>query len=448
MRILDEGYERVVKLLRRPKPDAGQRYRLSGFCIPFSERGVHLLNNTFTGQIWQLEDREWKSLLFLQEHGADACFIEENGLAELLRSRSIVELENDDCEEYLSMLEILRLMRKPAAGYESYVIFPTTGCNARCVYCFESGYVKQAMTEENARAVVEFIERTHADARVKFRWFGGEPFAAASRIDFICEEVAKRGIDFSSSIVTNASLVTPELAKRAKELWRLGKAQVSLDGDRASYEARKRYADPERHNFDTVLRGIHALDEEGIKIILRCNYDAANLKGLMPFVEELHREFAQSQNVSLYFAMLFGERERQDAPLIVRSLREVEDRASELSLLGEKKRPRSSFRTNFCMADNMDRCVVIEPNGCLQHCESLFDCNRFGTVWEGVTDQARFDELKRPHEVEACCRCCTFLPECTPFQKRGCPDERSDYCGEIRLAERNNVLHRLAAKQE
>ena len=448
MRILDEGYERVVKLLRKPKQDARQRYRLSNFCIPFSERGVHLLENTFTGQIWRLADHEWDNLLFLQAHEADARFIEESSLAELLRNRSIVELENDDCEEYLSMLEILRIMRKPPDGYESYVIFPTTGCNASCVYCFESGYVKQAMTEETAQAVVDFVERTHADTRVKLRWFGGEPLVAASRIDLICEEVAKRGIDFSSSIVTNASLVTPELVKRAKELWRLGKAQVSLDGDRASYEARKRYADPERHNFDSVLRGIHALDDEGIKVALRCNYDADNLGGLMPFVEELHQEFAQSQNVSLYFAMLFGERERQDAPPIVRSLREIEDRASELGLLGEKKRRRSSFRTNLCMADDMDRCVVIEPNGYLQHCESLFDCNRYGTIWDGVTDQARFEELKQLHKVEACCKRCPFLPECTPFKKKGCPDERSDYCREFRLAERENALHRLAAKQE
>lgn len=115
-------------------------------------------------------------------------------------------------------------------GLASYVILPTTGCNARCVYCYEEGYAVKTMTSETADRLVDFICETRYDDTVKLRWFGGEPLANAKIISYICKGLQERGVPYKSSMVTNASLLTKELAHEAKELWHLERVQVSLDG--------------------------------------------------------------------------------------------------------------------------------------------------------------------------------------------------------------------------
>jgi len=58
----------------------------------------------------------------------------------------------------------------------SYTILPTTGCNARCYYCFEHGSKVMTMTRETAGEVVRFItEHCGPKKTVAIMWFGGEP---------------------------------------------------------------------------------------------------------------------------------------------------------------------------------------------------------------------------------------------------------------------------------
>ncbi len=444
MELLNRGSERAVKLVRKAGWDRRDAYRLSGFCIPYEEDGVCLLKNTLTEQIYRLTGEEYAALGPLREGNRDADYIRENGLEELAVSRCVVGVDYDERAEYLSALHVLRLMEPPAEGFESYVVFPTTACNARCVYCFEKDFVPVTMSEDTALAAASYIDRTRRKGPVRLRWFGGEPLAAASRIDLICRELEKRGVEFVSSITTNGSLLDADMAARAVSLWRLKKAEVALEGDRGAYEARKRYLDPERHNFDTVLRAVRLLLERDVDIILRCNYDAGNLGGLYRYVEELHREFGDFENIRLSFAVLHQEYGSGNAPGLVRQIREVEDYALSLGLrlLSQEN---AAFQTRACMADNMDRSVVIEPGGQLQHCDILDDENRFGNVWDGVTDRARYEALKRPHAVEAECGTCPFLPECTPFRRTGCPITRLGSCRGILREATENGLHRMAA---
>ncbi len=446
MRLINEGYERVVKIARERSLGRSVRYRLSGFCVVREEDDCRLLRNTLTGQVYTFDEREWDTISGLRSMTTSYDALEREGLLALAEERSIVEEDYDECGEYVFLRNVLLSMRKPADGYVSYVIFPTTGCNARCTYCFENDFVVATMTEETALATVDYIERTRGDGPIRLKWFGGEPLVAVPRIDFICRTLEERGVEFTSSITTNASLVTPGLADRMRDLWRLKKAQVSLDGDRAAYEERKRYLNPRLHNYDAAMRGIRLLAERGVKIQLRCNYDAHNLDGLTAFVEDMHRELGDLPNVRLYFAQLFQVRREAVAPNLMHAVQEVEDLVDSFGLLGERKRNKSSFPLNYCMADSMDRCAVIEPGGQLQNCEHLFDENRFGDVWDGVTNRARFDELKRSYEVEDCCRTCPFLPECTPFRRLGCPDAQSDYCRETAMAAAQNHLHRVARR--
>ena len=448
-RCVAQGNERVFKLVRTTSDKLSHevRYRLSGFCISYSEGEVYLLKHMLTRQVMSLDKSEWDALNILRDSAVEYAYLESHGLIELAERRCLVAEDYNECEEYLFVLRVLKTMRKPADGIKCYVVFPTTACNARCTYCYEQDFVPVTMTEETILATVDYIDRTRWSGPIKMRWFGGEPLVAASRIDRICEELQRRDIQYESNFITNGSLLTPELVQRAWDLWHLRSAQVSLDGCRADFEFRKRFATPLTHNYDTVMRGIHLLADQGIGVRLRCNFDEDNIEGLQEFVDDLGREFAGTKNVRLYFALLFQAREKPNAPELIRRVREVEDRAAELGILGEIASHKGvSFRTHMCMADDLARYRAVDPKGQLQHCEHLDDANIFGNVWEDITDQARYDELAKPYEVEECCRVCPFIPLCTPTRKRGCPDGGSDYCREIHMAEEEGILHRIAVK--
>ena len=444
MELIHRGNDKVVSVIRKPTWDREDAFCLSSFCILYEEGDICLLRNNLTGQTYLLTEAEYAAVSRMKTGGAGAEYVRANDLEELAINRCIVGSGGDECAEYLSALQVMRILQKPVDGYSGYEIFPTTACNARCTYCFEKGFVPVTMTEETASAVTEFIDRTRRSGPIRLWWFGGEPLVAVSHIDQICRELEKKGICFTSHITTNASLLEPETVRLAVELWKLTKAVVSLDGDRNTYAARKRYIDPGRHNFDTALRGIHLLNEQGVSIELRCNFDGGNLDGLTEFVDEIHREFPDAGNIQLRFAVLHQEYARGTAPELLRKVRSIEDHAADLGLMHTERLSLAEFHMYSCIADDPDRGVVIEPGGQLQPCDHLSEGNRFGNIWEGITDRQRYEELKRQRPVEEACKRCPFLPVCTPFRKTGCPLRRFDGCREFVQAMTENVLHRLA----
>ena len=180
-----EGNKAVSKMVFRAsgKLSREARYRLSGFSIVYDEGDVHLIWNMFTSQLLLLTSGEREALTAVQDSPVSFSYLEQHGLVELAERRFLVTEDCNEEEEYLQILEVMRMMRKPPDGLNNYVIFPTTGCNARCPYCFESDFVPATMTEETVLATVDYIERTMSKKKpIDIRWFGGEPLVAASRI--------------------------------------------------------------------------------------------------------------------------------------------------------------------------------------------------------------------------------------------------------------------------
>jgi sulfatase maturation enzyme AslB (radical SAM superfamily) len=234
------------------------------------------------------------------------------GYDELIESMFLVPEGRDETAFYNGVSRVMRAYNAKK-GWRLFTVLPTTACNARCVYCYEEGIVPVTMTPEIVDATVDFICRTKAEGKIHIDWFGGEPLLGASIISSIFRALKERGVEFDSGITTNATLLTPEIAQEAKDLWLLKKAQVSMDGARPDYAKRKNYIDPSRHNYDGAMRAVELLADAGVHVVLRCNYDSENLPRVDEFLNECHERFGGRDNVSIYLAQLFQSGEDKSA---------------------------------------------------------------------------------------------------------------------------------------
>lgn len=432
------GDRRIVSIIKK-NVVSDKLYRLSDFSYPFSENGVFLLHNTLTGMTAALSKTEWS----LVESGRDKLLtgsqLIENGLGALVQNGFLVEKDAKDFEFYKQVISLLKLMSDEKPGTKTYTILPTTGCNARCVYCYEEGMPVYSMNEKTADRVVEFIEETRWQDKVTLIWFGGEPLAGSRIISRICAGLNEKNISFRSKLITNATMMTPELLDEAVALWHLELAQVSVDGERKEYEGRKQYIHPETHHYDAMMDAVGRMLNKGIKVSLRCNYDGKNLNSLKIFFDDVTARFGCPKNLSIYPAMLFQAQAEDTAVELYLRIQEVNDYLRELGLRDKTTKP-FRLKTNYCGADSGEKSVVIAPDGKLFHCEHLPGNTAFGSVndWPIVINSD--DRANSPADEK--CKTCCFLPECTPFFKNACPDYFA-HCYDFKRIESEEKLRRL-----
>ena len=145
----------------------------------------------------------------------------------------------------------------------------------------------------------------------------------------------------------------------------------------------------------------------------------------------------------MYIAPLFQVQHTDSITDLYRKMFELEDEMKKLGLTQSTKDHESvRIRVNYCMADSMDSSIVITPDGVFYNCEHLPETQTWGNIFDGVTDQAKFDELKKPLNVDEKCAKCPFLPQCTPFYKNGCPGW-FEKCYEYRCLAAEYALHNL-----
>ena len=442
MRILKQGDSRVAKIINRKCLEEGAEYRVSRFVYPFSEGGRHLLYSTFTKEAVELTVPEWQAFQRIKAAPAGRDFVAENALEQLALSRYIVEADYDETGQYKSVVFVLKTMAGTKPGYSSYIIWPTSACNARCIYCFEEGFRSRTMTTETADRVIEFIKETRHSGKIRIKWFGGEPLLGHKLISYMCRRLRENDIDFESTMITNCSLVTQELAKEISGLWNMKRVQVSLDGDKADYERRKRYYSPDKHNYETVMNGIRLLAAQGLKIVLRCNVDGNNIDGLAAFADQLKADIGDIDNINLYLSPLFGVDKCRPSGELFAKMAALTEYCRKIGLSKSIHDADTKFRVNYCMADSMDKTISIGPDGEFSNCDSLLEKNVWGSIFDGITDPERLEELRSPAEIDEKCLNCCFLPKCTPFYRPRCP-LYSEECFEFNSMKTESFLRTL-----
>ena len=401
--------------------DKNKKIRVSNYTVPFEYKGKFLFNE-LTRQFIELTDEEWNQIPF----GETVAYDENNEvLKALFEDYYLIPEDENETEQYLALRRILKTVRRPRKGIEQYTIFPTSTCNAKCVYCFEENFVGYTMTKEVQEQVVKYILETRMpNKKIRIMWFGGEPLIGAKIIDYICSELTKNGVDFTSAIVTNASLLTEEIADRMKDGWHIRQAQITLDGTQEEYDARKCYIDNTKSYFPQAIAAIHRLSERGIPVLIRLNLDRNNAENLRELIDYLDVEFPKKDNLYVYPGLLhqlMKEKNAMNMWGVHSSLMEYARSKGFSSGLMRK----SVLDIDMCSYEDYEHSSVIDPRGKLTKCQHIEDDSRFYTDifhYNEIQNQEAWAEITRPNILRDKCKGCSYLPVCTDFDK--CPNDK------------------------
>ena len=359
------------------------------------------------------------------------------GCDDLIRSYMLVPEGKDECRFYEGISALMRAYNRKK-GYRGYTVLPTMGCNARCVYCYEQGRPQASMTPETVEQTIRFILSTRAEETVSIGWFGGEPLLRPDVMDRICRGLAETGVGYRASMISNGSLVTPEIVEKMTGSWNLRQIQVSMDGAEADYIRRKRYY-RNRDEYHTVLKGINLMAQAGIRVVIRCNVDEENWPGVEMFVRDLAASIPVKDNVAIYFCPLNEARTGEHDLKIWKRIMAARSLVLQAGFrVGDSICGSGRFRVFHCMADMNS--VVIGPDGSLYPCDHCPPDARFGDIWRNVTDEEVRKEFCRMDRTRGKCRKCPYMPVCTSF---ACCPVQDTHCREIRDLDLSYFVSRM-----
>ena len=423
------GDARVRVLLgKQAPPAAGENIRKSHFVYCLYTEGRYLLFHTMTRELLVLPPQYID--YFAEGRIFPSSLLEQEPAAKLYDEYFLVPENSPESQTYLELKAILVLKEELPRDITQYVILPTTACNARCFYCFEQGMQYITMTDDTVEDTLRFIRQHKPEDKkqIHIHWFGGEPMCAPGIIDRICAGLTESGIEFNAEMTSNGSLFTEETAKKAAEVWKISKIQITLDGMDDEYARRKQYPKELKDPFRTVIRNMHLLLAAGIHVMVRLNVDEDNPEEIIRTIDFLKDEFTgeEKQTLRAYAHSIFGipGEGPESCPLSAGSdalearVQEINDYIRHQGLMIWDPDTLFSLKTHYCMVTAPECNVLIDASGQLFACDAMTEDMRYGNVKTG------FDPDARSRIIEACkvhkeCETCVFLPECTEFDR--CP---------------------------
>ena len=281
-------------------------------------------------------------------------------LKQLKDNGIIIDSEKNELEE----IRFFHNGIKYDANQCSYIIYPTLTCNLSCPYCFEKTERKR-ITNKNMSILEKYLYKQATNPKYSFmhiRWSGGEPlllWKQIKRINFeILNACKSNKIEYSSSLCTNATLLTDAIALDINEM-NISPVTVSIDGPRFIHNKRRFYKKNEG-SFDDVIFGINSLSKYQ-KVTLRLNIDRYNYEYYEDLLLELNEILIYKDNIYIYIKPVIPA---YDCALEKSMYDNLTFNKIELSLLEKTKE--YGFKMNIHPGFNhYTRCVMYQVNSFL-----------------------------------------------------------------------------------
>ena len=272
------------------------------------ENGRKLIYNTYSG-IFGIMDKKTQNIYENIEEFSSESGLDEEALQNIHimgRSGYIVNTEKDE----LSSIKLERAKGRLNPSILKLVIGSTMDCNMCCPYCFEDNR-DIVMSEETQEQLYTFVKASFdRDANIKTLevvWYGGEPlmqkeiiYSLSKRFIDLC---AEKGKHYRAGIITNATLLDAETAKRLVE-FKVDRAQITVDGMKEIHNKRRILVSGE-DSFEIIMKNIDDC-KEMISIHVRVNVDKENIDNMDELVNYFYSEKGWKSNPRFYLAPVEG----------------------------------------------------------------------------------------------------------------------------------------------
>ncbi|HSL59925.1 MAG TPA: radical SAM protein [Acidimicrobiales bacterium] len=313
-------------------------------------------------------------------------------------------------------------------------ISPTVACNLRCGYCFEAEHHPRAMSRSDQDHLVAHVQRALKGRRsLSVTWFGGEPLLQAATVLSLSRRLMRvasySGATYSAAIITNGTLITPELAADLRAA-RVATAQITVDGTPDVHDLLRPTASG-RGSFEATLRGVAAAHAAGVGVELRVNIDRRNAPKVPALLDLLAERglfvdlgFVRTEPPAVFGPELVGAVER--TYLEVGEFAQLEiDLLEHARSLGFRVGVGFDTATSTPCAAVRSSHLAIEPGGRVKRCwaDVADDDRTIGSLGAlGLTVTAADDRWRDYEPFDTGCETCPFLPVCWG----GCPKARLD----------------------
>lgn len=361
-------------------------YKLSNFVVVEKYDKDIIILHTITWGIYVLSETEYDNIL--QNDYLKGCKMVINS-----------DIDEQSIAEKTYEKRMVKPFLPDYKAINTFVIFTTTACNARCYYCYEKGVLKtETMTENTAEDVVKFILSHNEDKRpILIQWFGGEPLLNTKIIDYISERLREENVPYNSTMITNAYLFNDENISKAKNLWNLTNCQITIDGIFDQYNNIKNYVYSDVDAFMVLINNMkNLMDNSDATITTRFNIGNDNIFEMyetISYIQEEFKAYKERGKIGYYAKCLYkinsGEEDK------INKFDEELNRISSIIHIdnGDKCDVFSHYNKLYlrqpifdcCMAYNANA-VAILPNGAISPCEHVSNENIFGDVISGVTN--------------------------------------------------------------
>lgn len=387
--------------------------------------GSCLYYNSATGALAWLEKETSECL----ENGLIDQLKQKDYFSQLINNGFVVEEYVDEYERY--MFRSRQFILSQQNDVASYIIALTMNCNLRCLYCFEEGrYNHVPINDRTIDDIYNFITNSVVSSKKKklnINWFGGEPLLALNQIVALSTRLIEfcecNDVSYTSSIVTNGTMLDREKLQTLKDKCSVKHIQISIDGDKEEYILLKR---ANEQNFDKVYDNLLLIPTLGIGLSVRLNVCKENANSLLHFVDKLvsepnfHALIYVGKVISYNNSDVFHEISDEELIKFETKINAKISKYAEYKQLIKKNLKPKGASCGYLVHD---RCL-IDPNGRLYRCEHHINNPDFaiGDVINGfyhneIDNKFLFQSLPQK------CHQCSIMPVCMG----GCASDRLLY---------------------
>lgn len=169
----------------------------------------------------------------------------------------------------------------------------------------------KSLHEESVKKIISLIEeKSKKYPRIQIDWFGGEPLLEYDRICTMMRgmlEICERNnCDLIGTITTNGYLLDENRIKILHKL-NIHAMQITIDGNREKHNTTRKLAGG-GETYDTIVKNVLKVLQEGIRITLRINIDEQNRNNAMQILNEIPQIYRAK--VYVCFSNVFQNKEK------------------------------------------------------------------------------------------------------------------------------------------